>query len=118
MNVYLMDEASVTTEMIAEGVRRPTLAGAVHPVLCGSAIKNKGIQPLLDAIVAYLPSPLDRGEVIAADGMSTREPADDEPFAALAFKIQRDPQAGPLTYFRVYSGALTAGDRVPAGRLP
>ena len=107
-----MDEESVTTELISEGVRRATLAGAVQPVLCGSAIKNKGIQPLLDAIVAYLPSPLDRGEVTSADGTSTRQPADDEPFAALAFKIQRDPQAGPLTYFRVYSGVLTAGDRV------
>ena len=67
MNVYLMDEESVTTELIAEGVRRATLAGAVHPVLCGSAIKNKGIQPLLDAIVAYLPSPLDRGEARPPD---------------------------------------------------
>jgi elongation factor G len=112
MEAYLEDEDSVNTELIVEGVRRATLASGVQPVLCGSAIKNKGVQPLLDAIVAYLPSPLDRGEVVAADGESTRAPSDEEPFSALAFKIQRDPQAGPLTYFRVYSGTLKAGDKV------
>ena len=112
MEVYLEDEESVTPELIAEGVRRATLASGVQPVMCGSAIKNKGVQPLLDAIAAYLPSPLDRGDVVAADGESRRAPSDDEPFAALAFKIQRDPQAGPLTYFRVYSGTLKAGDKV------
>jgi elongation factor G len=112
METYLEHEASVTAELIAEGVRRATLALGVQPVLCGSAIKNKGIQPLLDAIVAFLPSPLDRGEVTSADSSAARRPADDEPFSALAFKIQRDPQAGPLTYFRVYSGTFKAGDRV------
>jgi elongation factor G len=112
MEAYLEDEESVTPEFIAEGVRRATLANGVQPVMCGSAIKNKGVQPLLDAIAAYLPSPIDRGDVVAADGESRRAPSDDEPFAALAFKIQRDPQAGPLTYFRVYSGTLKAGDKV------
>jgi len=112
MEAYLEDEQAVTSELIAEGVRRATLASGVQPVMCGSAIKNKGVQPLLDAIAAFLPSPLDRGDVVAADGVEHRAPSDEEPFAALAFKIQRDPQAGPLTYFRVYSGTLKAGDRV------
>ncbi len=112
MEAYLEDEESATAEMVAQGVRSATLANAVQPVLCGSAIKNKGVQPLLDAIVAYLPSPLDRGEVTASDSDETRAPDDEAPFAALAFKIQRDPQAGPLTYFRVYSGTLKAGDRI------
>jgi len=112
MEAYLEDEEAVTPELIAIGVRNATLAGAVQPVLCGSAFKNKGIQPLLDAITAFLPSPLDRGDVAAADSDEQRAPSEDEPFAALAFKIQRDPQAGPLTYFRVYSGVLKAGDKV------
>ncbi|MBA2516349.1 MAG: elongation factor G [Solirubrobacterales bacterium] len=112
MEAYLENEEAVTSELIAEGVRRATLASGVQPVMCGSAIKNKGVQPLLDAIAAFLPSPLDRGDVVAADGEAHRAPSDEEPFAALAFKIQRDPQAGPLTYFRVYSGTLKAGDKV------
>ena len=112
METYLEDEEAVTTEMLIEGIRAATLANAVQPVLCGSAIKNKGVQPLLDAILAYLPNPLDRGEVTASDSDETRAPDDSAPFAALAFKIQRDPQAGPLTYFRVYSGVLKAGDKI------
>nr|MBA2348937.1 GTP-binding protein [Solirubrobacterales bacterium] len=112
MEAYLEDENSVTTEMLVKGIREAVLAGAVQPVLCGSAIKNKGVQPLLDAILAYLPSPLDRGEVSASNSDETRAPDDDAPFSALAFKIQRDPQAGPLTYFRVYSGVLKAGDKI------
>ena len=111
MEAYLEDEDSVTTEMIAAGIRSATLANAVTPVLCGSAFKNKGIQPLLDAVVAYLPSPEDRGSVTDEDGQ-TREPSEDQPFAALAFKVQRDPQAGPLVFFRVYSGKLEAGTKV------
>jgi elongation factor G len=112
MEAYLEDEGEVTPALIMEGVRRATLANAVQPVLCGSAIKNKGIQPLLDAIAAFLPSPIDRGEIHAAEGDAVRQPSDEEPLSALAFKIQRDAQAGPLTYFRVYSGTLKAGDRI------
>jgi elongation factor G len=112
MEAYLEDEDSVTPELVTQGVRNAVLANAVQPVMCGSAIKNKGVQPLLDAIVAFLPSPLDRGAVTSADGEATRAPDDSAPFSALAFKIQRDPQAGPLTYFRVYSGTLKAGDKI------
>jgi elongation factor G len=112
MEAYLEDEDSVTPEMLAEAIRQAVLVNEVQPVMCGSAIKNKGVQPLLDAITRYLPSPLDRGEVTSADGEQTRAPDDGAPFSALAFKIQRDPQAGPLTYFRVYSGTLKAGDKI------
>jgi elongation factor G len=112
MEAYLEDEDSVTPEQLAGAIRAAVLQNEVQPVMCGSAIKNKGVQPLLDAIIAYLPSPLDRGEVTSADGEQTREPSDEAPFSALAFKIQRDPQAGPLTYFRVYSGTLKAGDKI------
>jgi elongation factor G len=116
LEAYLEDEATVTRELLEEGIRRACLASAVAPVLCGSAFKNKGIPPLLDAVVAYLPSPLDAGTVHAAVGDASREPSDDEPFSALAFKIQRDPQAGALTYFRVYSGTLRAGDKALSSR--
>lgn len=109
---YLMDEESVTSVMIARAVRAATLSNEFQPVMCGSAIKNKGVQPLLDAVAAFLPSPLDRGAVSSSDQSDEREPQDDAPFSALAFKIQRDPQAGPLTYFRVYSGTLKAGDKI------
>jgi elongation factor G len=85
-------------------------------VLCGSAFKNKGVQPLLDAVVDYLPSPLDvppmEGEVLGTGERVVREPKDDEPFSALAFKIMSDPYVGRLTYFRVYSGTLRAGAHV------
>ncbi|WP_354697621.1 Elongation factor G [Paraconexibacter sp. AEG42_29] len=112
MEAYLEDEDSVTGEQLANAIRTAVLANGVQPVMCGSAIKNKGVQPLLDAITRFLPSPLDRGEVTAAEGDETRAPDDSAPFSALAFKIQRDPQAGPLTYFRVYSGTLKAGDKI------
>ena len=87
------------------------------PVLCGSALKNKGVQPLLDAIIDYLPSPLDveavEGHAVAdEDEVLTRRPADDEPFSALAFKIVTDPHVGRLTFIRVYSGVLNSGDTV------
>jgi elongation factor G len=91
------------------------------PVLCGSAFKNKGVQPLLDAVIDYLPSPLDVPPVEGLEGSqiqdgegrpTVRRPSDDEPFAALAFKVMADPYVGKLTYFRVYSGTLTAGGRV------
>ncbi|HEX2030752.1 MAG TPA: elongation factor G [Actinomycetota bacterium] len=101
---------------LRRAVRRATLAVEGTPVLCGSAFKNKGIQPLLDAIVDYLPSPLDvppiEGFVPGTRQPAVRKPADDEPFAALAFKIMSDPYVGRLTYFRVYSGTLRAGAHV------
>jgi elongation factor G len=113
---YLEDESLVTPEMIRRALRAGTLAGEVTPVLAGSAFKNKGVQPLLDAIVDYLPSPLDVPPVHGLDPKSEEEevrPPDPEaPFSALAFKVMSDPYVGKLTYFRVYSGAVKAGDRV------
>ena len=113
---YLEDESAVTSEMIRRALRAGTLAGSVTPVLLGSAFKNKGVQPLLDAIVDYLPSPLDVPPVQGVDPKSaeeaTRSPALEAPFAALAFKVMTDPYVGKLTYFRVYSGQVKAGDRV------
>jgi elongation factor G len=113
---YLDDERSVTPEMIRRALRAGTLAGSVTPVLLGSAFKNKGVQPLLDAIVDYLPSPIDVPPVQGIDPKSaeeaTRAPAVEAPFAALAFKVMTDPFVGKLTYFRVYSGQVKAGDRV------
>jgi elongation factor G len=86
------------------------------PVLCGSALKNKGIQPMLDAVVDYLPSPLDvppaQGIDPKTDQAAVRKPQDDEPFAALAFKVAADPFVGTLTYFRVYSGGLERGSYI------
>src|SRR6188474_2134366 len=116
METYLEDEASVTPEMIRHALRKGTLAGAITPVLAGSAFKNKGVQALLDAIVDYLPSPLDVPPVQGLDPKSeaeeTRAADYDAPFAALAFKVMSDPYVGKLTYFRVYSGQVKAGGRV------
>src|SRR5881398_347269 len=113
---YLMDEDSVTPEMIRRALRKGTLANKITPVLLGSAFKNKGVQPLLDAVVEYLPSPLDVPPVHGIDPRTehelSRRPALDEPFSALAFKVMSDPYVGKLTYFRVYSGKVKAGDRV------
>ena len=113
---YLEDEASVTSEMIRRALRTGTLAGRITPVLAGSAFKNKGVQPLLDAIVDYLPSPLDVPPVQGIDPKSseeaTRPPDVEAPFSALAFKVMTDPFVGKLTYFRVYSGQVKAGGRV------
>src|SRR2546422_3741379 len=113
---YLMDEESVTPEMIRRAVRAGTLANRISPVLLGSAFKNKGVQPLLDAVVDYLPSPLDLPPVHGIDPRTehelSRRPALDEPFSALAFKVMTDPYVGKLTYFRVYSGSVKSGDRV------
>jgi elongation factor G len=113
---YLEDESAVTPEMIKRALRAGTLTGRVTPVLAGSAFKNKGVQPLLDAIVDYLPSPLDVPPVQGLDPKSaedaTRPPDPEAPFAALAFKVMTDPYVGKLTYFRVYSGQVRAGDRV------
>ncbi|MCU0693668.1 MAG: elongation factor G [Polyangiaceae bacterium] len=103
----------VTPEQIHLALRRGTLTTKIVPVLCGSAFKNKGVQMLLDAIVNYLPSPLDVPPIegMSKDGKKTlaRKASDDEPFAALAFKLATDPHVGNLTYFRVYSGRISAG---------
>jgi elongation factor G len=113
---YIEDESSVTAEMIRRAVRAGTLADEITPVLLGSAFKNKGVQLLLDAVVDYLPSPLDVPPVHGVDpknGGDEERPADPKaPFSALAFKVMSDPYVGKLTYFRVYSGTLKAGDRV------
>jgi elongation factor G len=116
LETYLLNEAAVSSEMIKRALRRGTLDAAVTPVLCGSAFKNKGVQPLLDAVCDYLPSPLDVPPVHGVDPRTgkelSRRPSEDEPFAALAFKVMSDPYVGRLTYFRVYSGKVKAGERV------
>src|ERR671926_1024423 len=113
---YLLDEESVTPEMIRRALRTGTLQNKITPVLCGSAFKNKGVQPLLDGVIDYLPSPLDVPPVHGIDPKTEQEltrPASLEaPFSALAFKVMSDPFVGKLTYFRVYSGKVKAGDRV------
>jgi elongation factor G len=112
---YLADE-EITAEDLRRALRAGTLANQLVPVLCGSAFKNKGVQPLLDAVVDYLPSPLDVPPVTGTDmkGLEDleRPPDDKAPFAALAFKIMSDPYVGKLTYFRVYSGTLPQGSAV------
>jgi elongation factor G len=104
---------SLTPEEIRRAIRAGTISMKVTPVLCGSAFKNKGVQQILDAVVDYLPSPLDIPPVVGVEPSSgkevKRQANDDEPFAALAFKIMTDPFAGQLTYFRVYSGTLKTG---------
>jgi elongation factor G len=116
METYLLDEESVTPEMLKRALRAATLDISVTPVLAGSAFKNKGVQPLLDAVVDYLPSPLDVPPIHGLDPRTehelSRRPALDEPFSALVFKVMTDPYVGKLTYFRVYSGQIKAGDRV------
>ena len=113
---YLTDEESVTPDQIRRALRAATLAIAVTPVLLGSAFKNKGVQPLLDAVVDYLPSPVDVPPIHGLDPRTenelTRHADADEPFAALAFKVMSDPYVGKLTYIRVYSGKVKAGERV------
>jgi elongation factor G len=116
LEAYLTDESSVSPDMIRRAVRAGTLADEITPVLLGSAFKNKGVQPLLDAVIDYLPSPLDVPPVSGLNPKSEetleRKASMDEPFSALAFKVMSDPYVGKLTYFRVYSGKLKAGDRV------
>jgi len=116
LETYLEDENSVTAEMIRRALRAGTLSGEITPVLLGSAFKNKGVQPLLDAVVDYLPSPLDVPPMTGLNPKSgeevIREPSVEQPFSALAFKVMSDPYVGKLTYFRVYSGKVKAGDRV------
>ncbi|MCA9463696.1 MAG: elongation factor G [Nitrospira sp.] len=115
MERYLGGEA-LSVDEIKRAIRMGTIGLKVTPVLCGSAFKNKGVQPLLDAVVDYLPSPLDLPPVVGVDpktgGELIRRPQADEPFSALAFKIMSDPFAGQLTYFRVYSGRLSSGSYV------
>ena len=116
----ILEEQEIPAARLKRAIRAATLAIQLTPVLCGSSFKNKGVQPLLDAVIDYLPSPLDVPPVEGREpvkGSDEGEPAhrdasDDEPFAALAFKIMADPYVGKLTYFRVYSGKLAAGSRV------
>ena len=117
MEAYLTDEDSITPELLQDSIRRAVLASKITAVLCGSAFKNKGVQPLLDAVIAYLPSPLDVPAIIGfkqGDESVTieRHPNDADPFAALAYKIAADPHLGRLTYIRLYSGKLEAGSTV------
>lgn len=112
---YLENE-DLPEEEIKEGLRKATLAVKIVPVICGSSFRNKGVQPLLDAIVDYLPAPTDlpgvQGVNPDSDEEETRLPTDKEPFSALAFKIMADPYVGKLTFFRVYSGLLKSGSYV------
>jgi elongation factor G len=113
MELYL-EGTEPTEAQIIDGIRRATIANNLNPVVCGTAFKNKGVQPMLDAVVRYLPSPLDIGAIKGhavnkEEEILEREPKDDAPVAALAFKIMRDQHLGKLTYIRVYSGTLTAG---------
>jgi elongation factor G len=116
MEKYLED-GELTIEEIKRGIRARTLANEVTPMFCGSAFKNKGVQAVLDAVIEYMPSPVDvpaiKGHLDDKDETVTeRHASDDEPFAALAFKIATDPFVGTLTFFRVYSGVLKSGDQV------
>jgi elongation factor G len=116
----ILEEAEITPERLKQAVRKATLEITMTPVLCGSSFKNKGVQPLLDAVIDYLPSPLDVPSVKGTELVKgseeerevTRKADDSEPFAALAFKIMADPYVGKLTYFRVYSGKLESGARI------
>ena len=116
MELYVAGEP-ISNEVLVAALRRATLGVKVIPVLCGTAYRNKGVQALLDAVVDFLPSPVDMPPVVGADPADSqvqvsRRPADDEPFAALAFKIATDPYVGKLAYFRVYSGMARAGEVV------
>jgi elongation factor G len=114
MNKYL-EEGDLSEAEIKQALRTRTIASEIVPMMCGSAFKNKGVQAMLDAVIDYMPSPIDippvKGE--AEDGSIIERPASDEaPFAALAFKIMTDPYVGQLTFFRVYSGVVSAGDSI------
>jgi len=116
MELYL-EGTEPSTEQLAAAIRRATIANKAVAVLCGTAFKNKGVQPMLDAVVAYLPSPLDIGAIEGhkrgdEETILTREPKADAPFSALAFKIMSDPHLGKLTYIRIYSGSLNTGTQV------
>ena len=113
-------EEEISVDELRAAIRKATIAGEIIPVLNGTAFKNKGVQPLLDAVVWYLPSPVDlppvTGTSLKGDQEVERAPSDDAPFAALAFKIMTDPHVGKLTYFRVYSGSLEKGGQVMNAR--
>lgn len=115
MERYLEGEEITHAELQA-ALRRGTIAGTLTPVFCGTALRNKGVQPVLDAVVHYLPSPLDIPDVSGTNpdtgDVITRAPSDDEPLSALVFKIVTDPYVGKLAYFRVYSGVLRTGDTI------
>jgi elongation factor G len=117
----ILEEVEIPVERLKAAIRKATLEIQLTPVLCGSSFKNKGVQPLLDAVIDYLPSPLDVPPVEGVepdkssdngDRAAHRDASDEDPFSALAFKIMADPYVGKLTYFRVYSGRLEAGSRV------
>ncbi len=118
----ILEEQEIPADRLKAAIRKATLQIKMTPVLCGSSFKNKGVQPLLDAVLDYLPSPLDvppvkglepaKGSRNGDEYEAVREASDDQAFAALAFKIMADPYVGKLTYFRVYSGSLEAGSRV------
>lgn len=119
MEKYLEGE-EITNEELVVGIRNATLSSQMNPVLCGTALKNKGVQLMLDAVVAYLPSPLDIPSIVGheprGEAEVIRKPSDKEPFAALAFKILTDPHVGKLTFIRVYSGELQSGEQVMNSR--
>jgi elongation factor G len=116
----ILEEKEISEDRLKQAIRKATLEIKLTPVLCGSSFKNKGVQPLLDAVIDYLPSPLDVPPVEGVEPVkgeeegrpASRRPTEDDPFSALAFKIMADPYVGKLTYFRVYSGKLEAGSRV------
>src|SRR5512145_976828 len=114
MNKYL-ESGELSVEEVKKGLRIRTINNEIVPMLCGSAFKNKGVQAMLDAVIDYLPSPVDippvKGENQKGEPI-VRKPGDDEPFAALAFKIMTDPFVGQLSFIRVYSGVLSSGDTV------
>jgi len=113
---FLEDHESITPDEIMVALRKTTIDGVAIPVICGAAFKNKGVQSLLDSAIAFLPSPVDKGAVTGIDPRNdeeiTREPDDEAPLAALAFKIATDPFVGRLAFLRIYSGTLKAGDTV------
>ncbi|MCG8541279.1 MAG: elongation factor G [Clostridia bacterium] len=115
MMKYLEGE-EITEEELKAGIRKGTIENTIVPVLCGSAYKNKGVQLLLDAVVTYMPSPLDippiKGVLVDTEEEAVRKADDNEPFSALAFKIMTDPYVGKLAFFRVYSGTLNSGSYV------
>jgi elongation factor G len=116
LQISYIEEHPITPSELRKAIRRATLASKITPVLCGSALRNKGIQLLLDAVIAYLPSPVDVPPVVGSKAR-TGEPVerhanDNEPFSALAFKIVTDPYVGRLAYFRVYSGSVKTGDMI------
>jgi elongation factor G len=116
LTIKYLEGEEITSDELRRALRRATLAGEVTPVLCGSSLRNKGVQPLLDAIVDYLPSPIDVPPITGVNPYTKKEEErradDNEPLAALVFKIQTDPYVGRLAYFRVYSGWLKAGSAI------